>query len=344
MPAKNRIEAGFSHNPFMMGYDNRIFQEDAELGFVFPEQKLISQNKFVKFEDIVNGIYSNKLIVLNMGDSSTSGWNSERISKKVKNPYSAFFSYKTYSDFLQSSGKCFVINAGIPGYTSLQGKLYLRRLLKKFFSDSVHVDYATLYFGNNDSTYNAVEDKVKLERKMPSPKNRIGYRVSPDDYEKNMSEMIEICIEYGVRPVLIMPLVNEEWEPGIRSIRFRDEFSISLERMPACKAKEDLLNAIQLHKQKKYHGAKELDYVLPRIKDAYIKKLEKVARRMRVPLVSFKKEFSKKDFVDYCHPSESANYKISKVLLKLMSAKNKNKLFVEGRVHFGLAEDTYTLY
>ena len=98
------------------------------------EGKLIGKNSFVPLQEIVKAAKSHGgKIVLNLGDSSTSGWNSDMVAAGGGTP---FFTYKTYSDILSEKG-LFVINAGVPGYTSLQGKFYLKRLLSTFEKEGI---------------------------------------------------------------------------------------------------------------------------------------------------------------------------------------------------------------
>ena len=158
-------EEGFSDNPFMMGYDNNIFEEDLELGFRFPKRKLVGSKGFVKLKDVIRSICSGDKVVINIGDSSTTGWNSNKIYRGNKDPDAAFFTYKTYSQLLEEQSELVVVNAGVTGYTSLQGRKYLEILMKEFARKNISVDYVTIYLGNNDPVYNKYEDKVRLDRK-----------------------------------------------------------------------------------------------------------------------------------------------------------------------------------
>ena len=124
----------------------------------------VDNKKLQTLDEIIDALDSHRKIVLNVGDSSTTGWDSDIITlnKLYLNnapngigfrPMSPFFRYKTYSDLLAENGLS-VINAGVPGYTSLIGKTQLRTLLSELQSRNVRVDYVTIYFGNNDSASN----------------------------------------------------------------------------------------------------------------------------------------------------------------------------------------------
>ena len=134
---ENGKQRVFSDNPFMIGYDNHIFEGDETLGFRFPESRLISCDKFVTLEEIVKNIRRGEPIFLNIGDSSTSGWDSNRTFKGNQDVNAPFFSYKTYSDLLQEKLMANVLNAGVPGYTSYQGRRYLELLLRNLAKEKL---------------------------------------------------------------------------------------------------------------------------------------------------------------------------------------------------------------
>ncbi|MBI5389779.1 SGNH/GDSL hydrolase family protein, partial [Candidatus Woesearchaeota archaeon] len=186
----------FSDNPLMIGYNNRIFEGDETLGFRFPDGKLITSQSFAPLEEIIRGVRTGYPTFLNIGDSSTSGWNSNRTFKGNQDQNAPFFSYKTYSKLLEEQLFANVFNAGVPGYTSHQGKKSLHLLLKKIAKSGIKVDYVTIYLGNNDCTYNQCEDRVRLDAEIPSESSR-GERVTVEDYKRNIREMIETCRAYG---------------------------------------------------------------------------------------------------------------------------------------------------
>ena len=301
---------GFSDNPFMIGYDNRLFKGDETFGFKFPDGKLVTSKSFVPLEEIIREVRAGYLTFLNIGDSSTSGLDSNRTFKGNQDKNAPFFSYKTYSTLLEEQLFANVFNAGVPGYTSHQGKKYLELLLKKLLRRGVKIDYVTIYLGNNDCTYNQHEDRVRLDAKIPSESSR-GERVSVEDYKRNIGSMIETCRDYGIKPILIVPAIHYDWEPGIRADKHREESLEVLRTLYNSKLAEELEKARDLYKQSKFKQSCETDRVLPRLKLAYRTALFQVAGKMRIDLVDAQSQIpltaNTEYFVDYCHPSEKTN-------------------------------------
>lgn len=300
---------GFSDNPFMIGYDNQIFEGDEDLGFRFPQGLVIDRDYFCSLDELVERIKRNTgyPTILNMGDSSTSGWNSERTFKGNTNVHAPFFTYKTYADLTREQLFANVINAGVPGYTSLQGRKRIGVLLKTLAQQGITPDYTTMYFGNNDGTYNQYEDKVRIDYK-PSSKGNGGERVSVVDFMNNMANMICTIREYGSRPILIMPLVRYVWEPGVRSRAHKDEFEDALMHVVSPLQKK-ILQARILYSQGQLKNAVECDVVLPRLKLRYRRALLQIARKNSVPVIDVQKKIMDDNthFVDYCHPNERTN-------------------------------------
>ncbi|GEM_PF-5260945 len=143
------------------------------------------------------------------------------------------------------AGKKFeVYNFGVPGYTSHQGLIVLKRNVLKF-----KPDYLTLCFGINDERLVSIPDKIRkvnigflskfepyyqklftykvfmklyydnVEYKLKSKSMRP--RVSLEDYEKNLDDIIEICKKNNIVPIIITPPYNPT---------FNDAFSESLEK------------------------------------------------------------------------------------------------------------------
>lgn len=351
---KEKECSGFSDNPFMIGYDNRIFERDETLGFRFPERRLISSNRFVTLEEAIKEIRREDPTILNMGDSSTSGWDSNRVFKGNPDANAPFFSYKTYSDLLEAKLRSNVLNAGVPGYTSYQGKKYLELLLRKLAKERIRVSYATIYFGNNDCTYNQFEDKVRLDGKKLSESSS-GERVTLEDYKKNLIAMIDTCREYGVKPILIVPPVHYDWEPGIRADRHREESLEILNALGKSKLAQELEKARALYDAKKYAQACELDRVLPRLKQAYRKVLFKGARETKTDLIDVQSQIPLTDnaeyFADYCHPLEKVNQmivdKVREIIIRDSSQKPsfwRIKTKAKKNEDKDLPADIYTLW
>lgn len=345
IPRKQTKNDAFSSNPFMMGYDRNIFERDEELGFRFPKGKLITADGFISLQAAIRNANTGSKVLLNMGDSSTSGWNSNKVHKNNRNTQAAFFTYKTYSQLIDEQSQLVVVNAGVPGYSSLQGKKYLEKLLKSFAVNGIKVDYATFYFGNNDSTYNQLEDKVRLEGKLPTPGNN-GCRVSLEDYKRNLRSMIENSRDYSAEPVLIMPPVHYDWPPGIRSENDSGEFSAALAKLKDESVKKGLRGAIEHFERGEYKEALELDMVLPRIKENYRAALNEVARETRTPVIDVQNDIPPTDnseyFADYCHPLEKANKLITEkffgVTGEQMKTKRPNKIPMKWRILNGMVK------
>jgi lysophospholipase L1-like esterase len=314
---KSEEVSGFSDNPFMIGYDSRIFEEDEDFGFKFPEGKIITEDCFVDLDFIIQNTKRNTgyPVILNMGDSSTSGWNGNKVFQGNEDPNTPFFTYKTYSDILREHPTYQkTINAGVPGYTSLQGRKYLERLLKRLSREGIHVDYVTFYFGNNDSTYNGLEDKVRLEGKAESPQAD-GERVTIKDFERNLESMINTAREYGAKPIIIIPPIHYDWEPGIRSDDHREESLEALKKIEGTELARELDSARKAYEKRDYKKSCELDRVIPRLKPPYRKALRKIGRKTRTPIIDVQKRIPFTDnaeyFADYCHPLGKINRAIS---------------------------------
>ncbi|MDD5178554.1 MAG: GDSL-type esterase/lipase family protein [Candidatus Nanoarchaeia archaeon] len=350
----DRKEKAFSDNPVMMGYDNRIFERDLDLGFRFPEGKIITSNGFILLDEAIKRIKENTgyPVILNIGDSSTSGWDSNKVNE---NPNSPFFNYKTYSDLLREQLFANVINAGVPGYTSYQGRKYLEVLLKKIAEENVNTDYVTIYFGNNDCTYNQIEDKVRLDHKKPSF-GSLGERVTAEDCKENLRDMIETTLEYGAKPVLIAPVIRYDWEPGIRADQHREESLEILKKLNGSQLAKEIEMARELYEQGRYKQACEADRILPRLKKDYREAILQTARETKTDLIDVQKQIpvtNSSYFADYCHPLEPVNQMIvdefSKirerdVFHKPFSEKVKNLFGKSKTKNIGAPPDIYTLY
>src|SRR3989338_6662920 len=91
-------------NPFLIGKDNAIFFPHDVLGFVVGKGDFVGASEFIDRESTIKNIrkHPNSPIILNMGDSSTSGWHSDSLSRDGKNKLTdPYFHYKTYSDIMR---------------------------------------------------------------------------------------------------------------------------------------------------------------------------------------------------------------------------------------------------
>ncbi len=357
-----RTVLGFSDNPFMIGYDNRIFEYDDELGFRFPKGNLVGLDTFYSLDFLIGNIKwrTGYPVILNMGDSSTSGWNGNKVFRGNRSPYAPFFTYRTYSDILRENPSYQnTINAGVPGYTSLQGRKYLERLLKKFSREGIQLDYVTLYFGNNDSVYNRFEDKVRLDAKKES-QNAKGERVTVEDYIKNIEYMIDTIREYGAKPIVIVPPIHYDHEPGIRSNFYRAESVEVLRQIEGTDLARELLRAREFYEKGRYRYACEMDRVLPRLKAPYKKALLGIYRRKKVPKIDIQRNIpfthNEEYFIDYCHPNEKTNIIIANKIrdirrrdifhksIFLFVTNELFNLFRRKRKIDGPPSDVYTVY
>jgi lysophospholipase L1-like esterase len=339
------------------------FGNDPYLGRTLkPGQDFIGANGFISFTDAIAEIKANKKpIVLNIGDSSTSGWDTqvtiENQERKANNQplLSAFFRYPNYSDLLrkQLGNEYTILNAGIPGHTSINGRRRLKQLLNQFQSNGITADYVSIYYGNNDCQWEFnVEDKAKLRSsrltplfidrlrlKMQQPDTKhIRLRTNKRDFAYNIRNMLSICINHGAAPMLILPEVPLYWEPGKRFVR--ENFPVN-ETMPGGKmVLAALARSLQLwnlvidepwseEKHTSLEAAREMDFVIPRIKKVYREALETTAREMGIPLVrtSFPKEENDGEYyVDYCHPIGAANVAIAGEIAKTLEGYQNGRI------------------
>lgn len=150
-----------------------------------------------------------------------------------------------------------VFNGGVPGYTSFQGLKYFKRELV-----SLDPDYLVFCFGWNDHWHslNGIEDKnqqvqkysilwkwrvlsylrgiifKKNQKKYVSFGLDKAYRVSLEDYEKNLGEIVDISKREGIKLILMTsPYLegNEEWitthreyNNVVRKISFRESIPL----------------------------------------------------------------------------------------------------------------------
>lgn len=332
----------FSDNPLMIGYDNRLFDFDTELGYAFPNGQIVGEKGFVDFTDKIAELKKrgDKYLVLNIGDSSTSGWNSDKVYKGCPDPVAALFSYKTYPDILADTFGVATINAGVPGYTTYQAKKQLAKILKTLAQESIYPDYITIYLGNNDCTYNGREDKARIDYKIASSAEILA-RVSEQDFRQNYDEILALAAEYGATPIVLVPASNYRWQPGLRSKQYPEELERQRQKIGDADINSLFGEAEAAYASGDYETALEKDVLLPRIKKAY-----------KAALVSFSPDAlsvdaqqfvqDEGDFVDYCHPNETTNQRIAGAISKLLT--KKNMAHTAKVVEQDLPADTYTLY
>jgi len=165
--------------------------------------------------------------IICMGDSTTFGWSIYR-----EDAFPEVLGKLLNQDKL--NGRFEVINAGVPGYSSFQGLILLKRVILE-----LKPDFVTICFGSNDNMQNQelTEDKkvyefnnslqgrlrellahskiyillenviVSLQEKISTGKERAAgtgkVRVPVEDFEENIREMIRILRGNEIRPVII---------------------------------------------------------------------------------------------------------------------------------------------
>ena len=324
---------GLRHNPFMTSYRAvSIFEHDTELGNRFKDRSLVTSSGFEQLEKIAERVNRDEPILLNMGDSSTSGWNGEVINGNLTDLSCALFTYRTYSDLLEESFPGNVINAGVPGYTSHQGGKYLKILLCRLQQLGIKPDFITLYFGNNDSTY-GIEDKCKIDLEQVSRFSDV-LRVTPQDYRLNLQEMIRTIRELGAVPILIVPVVNYVHEPYIRSRKYKGESLNMFNSLTDRVLKSRLKKAHDLWSYGNYRAACELDIALPRISRAHLQALHKVASETETVIINVQDKIAinrpneaDNFFIDYCHPNEDTNRFIGDRIAAIVRSGEQGTLF-----------------
>jgi len=237
-----------------------LTRPDYYLGYGFTSgREFIGRKNFVSITTVIEiALSSQRRLILNVGDSSTSGWDSHVVTRNrnllleggqaLEIP---FFKYSTYSDILaerfRESRQFIVVNAGIPGYTSIQGKRHLLELLIIFRSLEIKIAAVTMYFGNNDCMWNSNYEDVNIlpstddtwtneclykifnsspagrnwitkrqsQKRLP-PSDTIRTRVSLSDYLNAISDICALTINSGATPIVIIPPIPLRWRPGDR--------------------------------------------------------------------------------------------------------------------------------
>lgn len=371
---KNPIIAAQAHeSPFV---------PDPFLGHTMPPGKdFIGEKEYIDLEELIDNIKSKKKqkqIILNIGDSSTSGWDSNIVTQNRKRIEQglpllpAFFQYKTYSDYLREivGHEFLVINAGVPAHTSLQGSRRLKLLLKRFKKEKISIKYVTAYYGNNDSVWdhnrqdNEWVGQKKTKKASRNKNESIITRVSVSDYKKNMNEIISTCRNFNTNVLIIKPLTPLYWKPGTRVLNenlprnnypgsakiypLLDEALILWEKALKHDYSELKLTILQLVQEK--------DYIVPRIKKDHLTILNKLVQEKNISYIDIELDRSVDDiryFIDYCHPIANANKLIANNIYEVISGRNTNKIkeinihkktFIQVKQKIEIPVAHYTLY
>ena len=132
-------------------------------------------------------------------------------------------------EILNSSGtgRFEVMDFGVPGYTSFQGKVLLKEVLADY-----HPDWVVVFYGWNDhwlaQGFPDADQKIKPETALTKVRNQLArlrtyqllnkltakftahfgkkgqkiFRVPPDQYEQNLAGIIELCRASGAQAAL----------------------------------------------------------------------------------------------------------------------------------------------
>ncbi len=224
----------------------RFFQRDRDLFWKFRPNQVIKSDFFVEGEYRINsfGLRNEEFSkikpagvfrIICLGNSNTFGW-----KQRESDAYPQ--QLQSLCDAKLPGLKIEVINAGITGYSTYQGKIFLGEEILRLEPDLVLVNY-----GWNDllPAKFGIQDK---EQKLPpqwvldlqnllsqttlyqtlksfwvgrfSGKKAIEpgiSRVSIDDFQNNLTDMEKICREYGINAVLLTnPIASLEayWGKG----------------------------------------------------------------------------------------------------------------------------------
>lgn len=312
-----------------------------------PDQDFLNEDSFSSYADTVSRVLnSGKKVVLSIGESSTTGWDTTIMpvnrQRKLEGlaPVSAFFRYRSFTDMLRDRvGDDYeVLNAGIPGHTVLSGVRRFKLLRDALIRDGVRIHFVVIHFGNNDCLWEGnFRDRFHLapisrmpsilERQrlklFPRKENRIVLRTSVPDFGRYNAQLVRLSRKISAIPILIKPEIPLYWEPGRRHVDFDFEALAKLPGASLVMAKLEeasklwataIAKPYSASKIKMLQDAAELDFVIPRIKSAYVEELRRVAYSSATTLVETPvKRDADEDiyFLDYCHPREIINTQIA---------------------------------
>lgn len=321
---------------------------DFHQGHTMPAGKeFIGPDDYLSIDEVIaEARRSRKPIILNIGDSSTSGWDSNVVTRNrelraLGEPLlPTFFQYPTYADLLRGKvgSDYVVVNAGVPAHTSIQGSRRLGLLLDRLHCESVEVHWVTIYFGNNDSVWDGNrqdKDWVGINSAAEYPtehETAVITRSLPSDYKTAMGDIVRTCRRFGATPVVIEPITPLYWKPGTR-VRGEDlgrtpKPGSSLVYRLLDEARDLWSTAMATNgdsalKVAALAEAAEKDYIIPRIKRPHLAVLRQVVEELEVSTVSVDLDRSQDDmryFIDYCHPIGDANQRIADAIAEVIAA------------------------
>jgi len=215
-------------NPLAQDSDSRLyhafedehFRADPELIWVPCEHRRPFNDQGFRGEELARTKGPNEYRIFALGDSNTLGWE-DRQEGGATIPGAHWPRY--LGEILpRGQRKYTVINAGVWGYTSFQGRRRLEQILE-FQPDMVLVS-----FGGNDAHRVAVSDADYIRMRPVSLllKTHMGqlawatwdrwtvnpeslsdenlvFRVSPEEYRDNLQAMLQACRQHGIHCVLL---------------------------------------------------------------------------------------------------------------------------------------------
>jgi len=229
-----------------------VFKKDHDLFWRFRPDQTITSHFFENKTYTINSLglrgkeiepKSSRTRIIALGNSCTFGWGVE---------YSKIYSQQLERLINSDSAlpEVEVINAGIPGYSSYQGRKFFESNLLKLKPDMVLIMFAwndqwaaadnipdknqemppeyiinvqnlfsrlKIYRLIKKLTLSAVEKP--LESKLI--KEKPVYRVSESDFYDNLHGIVETCRENGIMPILLtspIPSLEKYYPPGSRSL------------------------------------------------------------------------------------------------------------------------------
>ena len=328
------------------GYLFRVLQEG---------QDFLEEDGFSSYAETVAAVRaSGKPVILSIGESSTSGWDTtvtpenRRRKEQGLAPISAFFRYKNYTDKVRDKlGERFaVINAGIPGHTVLSGVRRFRYLANSLRADGLHIAYVMFHFGNNDCLWEKnLRDRYHLHihPKSPAWLERLRRRIHPiktsgmtirttaRDFGRYYRQLIMQAQAINAPAFIVQPEIPLYWKPGSRYVDY--DFDEIRKQPGGAEALAELDTARELwrsvidqpysaEKIATLREAAEHDFIVPRIKQAHLQQLQQVAHATGTPLLQTpvpRDEDEKKYFVDFCHPREIINEQIAEQVAALVA-------------------------
>lgn len=152
-------KTNFSHGPVAQGIGNLEIEEypdfyikDKDLFWRLEKSAWEINSLGLRDREVAPKKEANTIRIICIGDSITYGW-----PAPLDKTYPRILEAKLKKE--RPDKRIEVLNAGVPGYTSYQGMLWLEKELINYSPDIV-----IAYFGVNDSVVSAIEDK---EYKMP---------------------------------------------------------------------------------------------------------------------------------------------------------------------------------